>query len=102
MNQPDLFQNREPLARNTDVRTSHQSGHEFTTSGKRNQQKAQVLNALKANPGLTARELASFASISGEITHKRLPDLREDGLVYNGEARRCSITSKQAMTWFAR
>lgn len=33
---------------------------------------------------------------------RRLPDARVAGLVANGNARRCAVTSKMAVTWCAR
>ena len=97
-----IFPNREPIARNTDPQTSHRSATELTTSGKRDAQKARVLTAVKDHPGLTSSELARISGLDRYLVARRLPDLRNDRLVYNGQARECSVTRKQALTWIGR
>lgn len=96
-----VFPNREPIARTVDPRTSVVSGEQLTDSGDRARQKNQILGVVQSHPGLTSRELAQASGIANEILHKRLPDLKRDGFVATGDARRCQVTGRQAMTWIA-
>lgn len=54
-------------------------------------------------PYRTSRELADKVNpnlVTPEQMHKRLPELRERGLIRNGAVRRrCTITGKMAQTW---
>lgn len=94
-----IFPNREPIARTVDPHTSVLSGEQLTDSGARALQKNQVLRVVENYPGLTSRELSRASGIANEILHKRLPDLKRDGFLTTGNARRCQVTGRQAMTW---
>ena len=96
-----VFPSREPIARTVDPHTSVLSGDQLTDSGARALQKNQVLGVVQNHPGLTSRELARVSGIANEILHKRLPDLKRDGFLATGDARRCQVTGRQAMTWIA-
>lgn len=93
-----FFPNLEPLARNADLRTSHEAAKALTLSGKRSGQKRTALDGVMRWPGLTASELAQRLG-GGEWVHKRLPDLRRDGFVVNGAPRDCTVTGRKAVTW---
>jgi hypothetical protein len=54
------------------------------------------LQSVLDTPGLTAREIDDRTGIKA---HKRLPELREAGLIANGPSRRCRVTNRRAMTW---
>ena len=82
--------------RNTDPATSALAGHDMEQSGTARQQRALCLAAVTETPGLTAREIEARLGIKA---HKRLPELRADGLVDNGETRTCTVSGRQAMTW---
>jgi len=82
--------------RNTDPGTSALAGRDMETSGTARQQRAMCLAAVTETPGLTAREIEERLGIKA---HKRLPELRADGLVTNGEPRVCTVSGRQAMTW---
>lgn len=61
-----------------------------------------VLALVREFPFRTSRELATkvnSAVLDAEIIHKRLPDLRNKGLLVNPDTRVCSITGKEAQTW---
>jgi hypothetical protein len=94
------FPNDEPIARRDDLDSSHQSAEELTESGERDRQKTRVLQAVTANPGKTSRELAAITGIPNEVLHKRLPDLRTDQHLMNGQQRQCSVTLRRAVTWY--
>jgi len=82
--------------RNTDPATSALAGRDMEQSGTARQQRAMCLAAVTETPGLTAREIEARLGIKA---HKRLPELRADGLVANGETRTCTVSGRQAMTW---
>jgi predicted HTH transcriptional regulator len=69
------------------------------TGGARSRQKAKVFRAVFDNPGLTSRELAEKTGIPNEVLHKRLPDLRDEGLLKNGVERKCGVSGRLAVTW---
>ena len=63
---------------------------------------AKTLALVREFPYRTARELAYKVNegvLSADNIHKRLPELRRAGLVFNGQRRRCTITGRSAVTW---
>ena len=61
-----------------------------------------VLALVRKFPFCTSRELAREVSpyvLSAETIHKRLPDLRRQGLLVNPTIRFCNVTGKAAQTW---
>jgi len=98
MNQQPLFA-RTPASRSTDPKTSHLAEDEINTSGARATQQRQVLAYVQRWPGLTSRELAAKANTDRYILARRLPEL-EPIHVRKGDARRCGITQRQAVTWY--
>jgi hypothetical protein len=50
---------------------------------------------------VTSAELASTGGLDRYMVARRLPDLNRDGLVSRGQARRCAITGRWAITWGA-
>ena len=66
---------------------------------------AKIVALLKEFPFRTVNELARKVPatvISAEQLHKRLPDLRKKGLVFNPMERFCTVTGKFVYTWAAR
>lgn len=91
-----------PTVRSTDRAASHIAAHSIVKDGSRSKWKQVCLEAVKAYPGLTSRELAARSGIDNETMHKRLPDLERDGLVvYSETLRRCAVSGKVAGTWRA-
>jgi hypothetical protein len=94
-----------PLARKEDPGTSHIAADRLKESGKWGTQKMQVLAWMRnhwivdADTSLTANELAQESGIRHPVCHKRLPDLRKDGLVCMAMQRECRVTGEQAWTW---
>lgn len=93
--------NGAPLARRNDPPTSKAAAKALTQSGARDTAKRRVLQAVKdcAGRGVTSHELSSYSGIAHPTVHKRLPDLRRDGLVENGVTRTCTITGHSSLTW---
>jgi len=82
--------------RKHDPPTSALAGREAESSGLARMQRSRCLEAVIATPGLTAREIENRTGIKA---HKRLPELREAGLIANGPSRTCRVTGRRAMTW---
>ncbi len=102
MTQPTLFDsfaNRELIAANVDPVTSHLAAADITHSGLRASQKRAVLNAVERFPGRTSAELADAADLDRYLVARRLPDLKHDGFVEQGEIRNCRVTGRKAVTW---
>lgn len=68
------------LARSGDPASSHFAAETITKSGSRASMKAQVLAAVREWPGFSSADLAYLADLPHKSVHKRLPDLRNDGL----------------------
>ena len=95
-----------PASRAHDPESSHVAEEEITASGLRSKQAEQVLNALKAKPGVTALELG--ASIDRNDLHRchtmcarRLPDLVPLNLAkVDTVKKKCSISGRLSQVWW--
>lgn len=92
-------------ARRTDPVSSHVAAREVVESGRGAGQAAQVLALVRSYPGETAGELAVRSAVydrpldSVQVT-RRLADLRRDGSVTQGEARKCRSHDRLMATWW--
>ncbi len=86
-----------PNARHTDPSTSHEAGRELVRTGRASAQRERCLTAVLRNPGRTAREIEDAIGIKA---HKRLPELRDYGLVASRSPRKCRSSGSRAMTWW--
>jgi predicted HTH transcriptional regulator len=104
MKQESLFENKQPLARNTDPVTSALAGQAITEDGTRDVHKSKVLKALKEEPlSVTSRELSVRMDMDRHEVARRLSDLKVDGLVCQAGKRVCTASKKrlQCVTWKA-
>ena len=83
--------------RNNDPPTSALAGRDAEADGSARQHRAMCFDTVMQTPGLTAREIEDRLGIKA---HKRLPELRADGVVRNGQTRACTVSGRQAMTWY--
>jgi hypothetical protein len=90
-----------PIARHDDPESSKAAAREFTSSGLRARQQAEVLRLVRAYPGHTSLELAQHGSLDRYAIARRLPELERAGLVKRGEMRRCAVGARPALTWEA-
>ena len=75
---------------------------EISSSGTQADQLTKTLTLVKAFEYRTARELANKVNgnvLSHDAIHKRLPELRRRGLVWNPGIRVCTVTNKKVYTW---
>ncbi len=90
-----------PIARGSDPSTSHEAAEDITSSGVRASQQRTVLALVRAYPGRTSAEMAARSrDIDRWTAARRLPELRAEQLVRNGEPKQCGVTGKRALTWF--
>jgi len=87
-------------ARKTDPATSHLAASEGEASGRAHAQRQLCLAEVLKNPGKTAAEIAVATGLERHAPSRRLPELREAGLVTNGRSRICCITGRLSITWF--
>ena len=90
--------------RRSDPSTSADAERAFTDSGARQSHCARVLAAVRAPPGSTGHELGAAVwpenPSMGEVRAlRRLNDLRKDGLVRQGPARR-GPSGRPETTWY--
>lgn len=89
-----------PIARRTDPDTSKLAAAVVTENGTRADQQKYVLAMVESNPGLTSAELAHRFHVDRYMPARRLPELRSQLLVCNGEKRTCKQTNCIALTWY--
>ncbi|MFW5829721.1 MAG: MarR family transcriptional regulator [Planctomycetota bacterium] len=87
-------------ARLTDPSTSQEAAAATEASGRAGTHRALCLSAVRAQPGLTAAEIANAVGLERHEPSRRLPELRERGLVRNGPERQCRIQGTRSITWF--
>ena len=87
-------------ARATDPATSFEAADGVEASGAANDQRRRCYEAVLAEPGLTAAEVARHTGLERHAPSRRLPELRDEGLVYNGEARMCTAMGRMSLTWW--
>jgi hypothetical protein len=51
------------------------------------------------HPGLTAAEIALGTGLERHAPSRRLPELRDAGLVINGPIRLCAVKGRRSLTW---
>lgn len=88
-----------PAARNSDPLTSHMAAQHMNHTGARAKQQQEVLAAVRKHPGMTSSELAQATGVDRYMLARRLPELAP--AVVKGEARKCQVSGRQAVTWWA-
>ena len=91
---------RTPAARATDPHTSHEAAAQLDATGARGFQQRIAAQAVERHPGLTSMELAKKTGLDRYMLARRLPECRTASAVRMGEARECSVSGRQAMTWW--
>lgn len=95
-----LLENTMARARNTDPFTSHEAAREAEASGCASGQRHTCFEDVMNRPGQTAAEIAVATGLERHVPSRRLPELRDAGLVENREVRVCRITGRNSMTWY--
>ena len=101
MIQQSLFDRAHARARRTDPQSSHAAAFHVEQSGKAGKQRIQAGAAVLAHPGCTSAELADRTGLDRYMLARRLPELRDDGLVrQSGSKHLCRMTGRLAVTWW--
>lgn len=88
-------------ARRTDPVSSHLAAERVETIGKAQAQRIEALSAVARHPGRTSAELSELTTVDRYVLARRLPELRAESRVRNGESLGyCSVTGRQALTWW--
>jgi len=86
-------------ARNSDPFTSHEAAREAEASGRASAHRQLCLDEVLKHPGKTAAEIAVAVGLERHAPSRRLPELRDAGLLKNGPARICKVTGRMSLTW---
>ncbi|MFI4861753.1 MAG: hypothetical protein ACIAXF_13865 [Phycisphaerales bacterium JB063] len=86
-------------SRATDPETSREAAERHEASGRAFCNRERLLAEVCAGPGRTAAELANWLKGIDQIeVSRRLPELRELGLIESRDPRKCSIKGSRMMT----
>ena len=86
-------------ARRTDPETSHEAAASVEAGGQAKSQRRLCMAAVVSSAGQTAAEIARRMELERHVPSRRLPELRDAGLVHNGEPRICRVMRRRSMTW---
>jgi len=91
----------QPLARSRklDPETSAEAAERVERNGTAAGQRQNVLAAVNTHPGMTSAEIAELLGMERHAPARRLPELRDAGLLRMGEKRKCTVAGTMAMTW---
>jgi CRP-like cAMP-binding protein len=87
-------------ARNTDPATSHRAANRVEASRAAEAMRLRCFRVVCEQPGLTSAEVGSELGVDRYTPARRLPELRDDGLVRNGTVRSCNLVGSPCMTWY--
>jgi predicted ArsR family transcriptional regulator len=101
--QLDLFSQvaTEPrLARLGDPQSSKEAAQHVETSGIGGRMCQLAIHLIKRHQGRTAKELEKLRDLDDGQVRKRLTTLERKGFIRRGDPRRCSVSGRQAATWW--
>lgn len=87
-------------ARRTDPSTSQTAARTIERSGAARAHRTRCLNAVRTHPGHTGAEIAVLVGLERHEPSRRLPELRDAGLIENRETRLCLVQGTRSMTWY--
>lgn len=88
-----------PAARATDPRSSHAADDIITASGRRAEQQALTVAAIREFPGHTMQELSELTGLDRYMLGRRVSECETAGLVQRCHARKCTVTGRLAEPW---
>jgi CRP-like cAMP-binding protein len=88
------------LSRTTDPQTSREAAALMDATGTATAHRDACLAEVKRLPGQTAAEIAKALGLERHEPSRRLPELRQRGLVRNGTSRICAVQGHRSMTWW--
>ena len=87
-------------SRATDPETSAEAAAGIEASGAAGHQRQLCYEAVVAQPGITAAEVAKRTGLERHAPSRRLPELRDAGMVRNAGSRICTATGHRSITWY--
>jgi hypothetical protein len=91
-----------PISRSSDPGTSHEAEKSINKSGSRNTQCNQILVVVKDKPGLVSGEIADFTGMGMHVTSRRLADLKNRELIFQGKSRTYEGSGRKQVSWWPR
>lgn len=86
-------------SRSTDPISSTLAADAIERSGVADAHRRICLAQVRARPGQTAAEIARAVGLERHAPSRRLPELRDAGLVINGPMRSCAVKGRRSLTW---
>jgi CRP-like cAMP-binding protein len=85
--------------RTADPITSHEAARDVERRGVAAAQRLLCLAQVTRHPGQTAAEIVAGTGLERHAPSRRLPELRDAGLVTNGPVRICAVQNRRSLTW---
>jgi len=89
-----------PVSRSGNPSTSFDAEEAITRSGARSTHAALLYRIIRDDPGLTTGEIGELSGLGQMATRKRLSDLKNAMLVYQGRTRMWTRTRRLHVTWW--
>ena len=89
-----------PASRSSDPSTSHEAEKSINKSGSRNTQCNQIFVVVKDNPGAVSGEVADITGMGMHITSRRLADLKNKGIIFQGQTRTYEKSGRKQVSWW--
>lgn len=89
-------------SRNTDPVTSYMAADKVEREGTAETQRQKCYAEVARMEGQTSAEIAKRLEVDRYTPSRRLPELRDAGIVQNGNHRKCMVTGNKSMTWYLR
>lgn len=87
-------------ARKADPATSHEAAKKVETAGRAGTQRLACLMEVFDHPGQTSAEIAKALNFDRYTPSRRLPELRDAGMVESHTPRECRVNGTNCMTWW--
>ena len=89
-----------PVSRKTDPASSKAAEAEINRTGSRRAQQEIILEYVRQSPGDTSLEMSDKLCLDRYQIARRLADLKNAGFVYQADIRKCSVSGRDAVTWY--
>jgi len=89
-----------PVSRPSDPDTSHEAEETINKTGSRITQCNTIFLVLKSSPGKLAGEIADSTGLGMHVTSRRLADLKNRGLIFQGQPRTYFQTGRKQVSWW--
>tara|TARA_Y100000310_G_scaffold171370_1_gene171551 strand:+ start:307 stop:648 length:342 start_codon:yes stop_codon:yes gene_type:complete len=97
---PDHLAVFPPASYADDPVTSHEAEAVHTATGVRQTHAGKLLEIVRVRPGLITSELGEVSELGHMETRKRLSDLKNMNLIYQGQARMWQGSGRKQSSWW--